>query len=251
MLFILLNSCQTKKDAAYYLALSDKVWFKEKYKKAYKLMMKAIAADPKNDSLYVRAAYCYQYAYLKHRNEKSYDEAIRELYNKSLDLRPWNANALLGRAQYDFSHNRYSLVLRYMDSLLVRDKKNAQAYWYKAMVFSSQGTFGDSIKYFQNFNEGLKNIEEWEKPRLYTQIVSVYLTTKNWEMAKYYELKSMAIKLKENTNNLAVCYYKLGQLDSACYYFAENKCNGYPCGLFKDSIKIKCKGNTSKRTYKE
>lgn len=204
-------------------------------------MLKAIAADPKKDSLYVRAAYCYQYAYMKNRNEKSYDEAVRALYNKSLELKPWNSNALLGRAQYDFSHNRNGLVLRYMDSLLVRDKKNVDAYWYKAMVFGKPGHFSDSTKYFDNFNKGIKNVEERDKPILYGEIVSNYLMVKNWEMAKYYELKSIAIKQKENTNNLAVCYYKMGQMDSACYYFKETKCIGYPCGLYKDSIKTKCR----------
>ncbi len=220
---------------------SDEEWFKEKYKKSYKLILKAIKLDPKNDSLYVRAAYCYQYAYMSHRKEKSYDENVREFYNKSLELKPWNANAVLGRAQYDFSQNRYGLVLRYMDSLLTKDRKNVNAYWYKARVYASNGLYNDSVKYFKNLKEGLKNIDERDKPLLYTEVVSNYMFYKNWEMAKYFELLSLKIKLNENTNNLAVCYYKLGQMDSACYYFKEKICSGYPCGIYKDSLKIKCK----------
>lgn len=241
LIAVVLFSCRAPKNSAYYQTKSDEAWFKEKHRKAYKLILKAIDVDPKNDSLYVRAAYCYQYAFMKNRNKKSYDDNIRGLYNKSLGLKPWNANALLGRAQYDLSHNRYGLVLRYMDSLLVRDKKNVSAYWYKAMVLKSGGVIGDSVKYFENFNEGLKNVEEKDKPVLYAEIVSNYLFAKNWELSKYYELKSMAIKKKENTNNLAVCYFKLGQRDSACYYFKEKDCIGYPCVLYKDSLKVKCK----------
>lgn len=242
LLFLsLLFSCKIEKDSAYYYAKSNELWFKNKPKSSYKMILKAIKVDPKNDSLYVRAAYCYQFAYLKDYKEKSYDQKIRGFYNKSLDLKPWNANAILSRAQYDLDHHRTALVLRNLDSLLVRDKKNVRAYCMKAQIYSYGGGNSDSAKYFENFNEGLKNITEKDKPLLYGNIIGGYLLAKNWEMAKYYELLSLKIKTQENTNNLAVCYYKMCQMDSACYYFKEKLCSGYPCGIYKDSLKIKCK----------
>jgi len=221
---------------------SDNYWFKERLKKSYRYVLKAIKVDPKNDSLYVRAAYCYQFAYFNKAGTKEYDQKIRNYYNQSLGLKPWNANAILGRAQYDFDNNRYALVIKYVDSLLARDKNNVDAYWFKSMVYKSPGKYNDSAKYFTNFFEGLKNVKEMDKPILYHEIISNYLFAKNWERAKYYFLITDKIKKEENTNNLAVCYFKLGQKDSACYYFKE-PCISYPCGIYKDSIVSYCQKN--------
>lgn len=238
---ICFTACKVNKSGAYYMELSDKYWFKERLKRSYKYVLKAIKAEPKNDSFYVRAAYCYQFAYLKKIDTKLYDSIVYGYYNKSLELKPWNANALLSRAEYDLHMQRYELVIQYADSLLHRDKKNIDAYWYKARAYSSQGKFNkDSAKYFANFNEGIKNVEERDKHRLYAEIISNYLFVKNWEKAKYYFLISNKIKKEENTNDLAVCYYNLGQKDSACYYF-KVPCAGYPCALYKDSIINYCR----------
>lgn len=242
-LLFFLSSCKTK-SSVYYEEKSNEAWFKERYKKAYRLILKAIELDPNNDSLYVRAAYCYDNTYFRQHDQEKHDHVVRSLYNKSLALRPWNANALLGRAQYDFDHHRYHLVLAGMDSLLIRDKKNVDAYWFKEMVFSSSGSFSDSAKFFQNLAEGLRNVEYEDKPILYNLTSSKYVFAENWERAKYYELLSLEVDPKQNTNTLAACYYKMGQMDSACYYFKKETCNRYPCSLYKDSIRMVCEGSS-------
>lgn len=220
--------------------LAEKFSGMGKFKKSYTYYYK-LAEKSKNYTYYIKAAETFAYSHNtgKEKNNKH----VEYLYNKSMVLKPWNTLCLLSRAEYDYNRAYYIGAIRDIDSLLVRDPTNTEAYLIKTKIYMEKR---DTTNAFRIYDIAISKVTKDDGVRIYLdkgyrcylkgfwkQSIDSYLT-----ILKTYGTDKL---LSIHYCNLSADYYQLGEDMEACKYFKWCEVEKYH-GLYDKEALIKlCK----------
>jgi tetratricopeptide (TPR) repeat protein len=239
---IILTACQViiaQKSGKDYFNLAEQKSVNGKMKKAYKYYYKAAELD-KNYVYYVKAAEAYWLS--NNMDKKKNKDKVELLYNKSMSLQSWNIEGLLSRANYWEYMANYTLALRNLDSLLIRDKSNKEGYLLKAKIYMMKK---DTVNAFLVYDAALKNIVDVkDRASIYNNKGTQCYFKGYW--LQCIESYQQSIKINGQFNFywnclLSSAYYYTGNKEKACYYFELCDVKKYPKAKNEAELIEKCK----------
>jgi hypothetical protein len=232
VIFALLLSCKSVKYSEL-IKKADEKFYVRNYKSAYHLYSKASKMEVKEIYSKIKKAESF---YLGHPiKSKNLSKSI-DLYNDCFRSKNNSKEALLSRAQFFYYYDRYINAIEDLDTLeskhgafypakmlraeifyTIRDNENAEKEINKAIIIAPNKSEAYLIKGKFEYNMGM-----WEQAK--NDLLSSYKFCNN--------------KLKFNgAYELILAYDKIGNRDSACYYYqaykhylkeissVSNKCN--------------------------
>ncbi len=218
---ILLTNCNLKTAEEYYRIGT---WYDTlgNYKKSFKAYSKAIKKNPNNPLYYVRRANSRAFGSLL----KKSHELIIEDYNKAIRIEMYNPFAIYSRAFYYYNVKaNYIMALRDLDTLLSKNPKHVDGYFLRGQMYYDKK---DTVKGNYNFINAVEY--SIDKKETLGEIASFQKTNGYYNEALLNFNRSLRLSDKVKFNYyrpMAMCYWKIGQKDSACYYYQliSNKSN--------------------------
>lgn len=226
---ILVGCIPHKKTGQEYFELGQKYEYLGQLKNALKAYSKAIKKDKKKPYYYVKRAEMLYLSPIIY-NAKKTGPKVEDAYNHAMNLVHWYDKALLSRAQYSYFRDRLPSAKKDLDSLIKKYPENLDGHLLLAKIYFDKK---DDINGEYNLNKAL---EKSNNSRDYLiEVGDIYQDYKNYKKA--ISLFRTALDKSDKVTyeryySLALCYYRLNNVDSTCYFYSlrnSKSCFGKEC----------------------
>jgi tetratricopeptide (TPR) repeat protein len=221
-LIFTLQTFGQEKDANFYFNTAENAMINGKTKRAYKNYFKA-AELSKNYIYYIKAAEAYSFSHNTSKDKTK--ERIAFLYNKSLEIKPFNTECLLSRAGYKRFDAEYESALNDLDTLIKRDSSCIDAYLLKASTLLE---IRDTTNGFKAYDLAINKAPQSRLSEIYLKLGGDCYVRNYWTRCILGYTKALDLIGETNFKeyfycNLTSAYSNIGDVSNSCKFY--KRCN--------------------------